>query len=92
MATQELAGFLAAVIFAQKTGLIDRVFKAEKAQNGGLIGPPAPDDDLPKDDTQDDYNPYVCLTFRQYENRYGKATQQEYQEYIKLSGCELIPI
>ena len=41
MATQELAGFLAAIILAQKTGLIDKILNAKNG-DGGLIGPPAP--------------------------------------------------
>jgi hypothetical protein len=91
MATQELAGFLAAIILAQRTGLIDKLLDTKNG-DGGLIGPPAPPpkDDLPPDDSDQFSN--VCLTKEQYDRRYGKASEQEYREYIKLSGCEIIPV
>jgi len=87
MATQELAGFLAAVILAQKTGLIDKIFNAKNG-DGGLIGPPAPP---PKEDEPVLPDSGVCLTKAQYVKRWGPVTEQEYREYIQLSGCRIIP-
>jgi len=90
MATQELAGFLAAIIFASKTGLIDKFINAKNG-DGGLIGPPVP----PPKDTEDkfQYPPEgVCYSKAQYVHRWGPVTEKEYREYINLSGCTRVTL
>ena len=87
MATQELAGFLAAIILAQKTGLIDKLLDTKNG-DGGLIGPPAPP---PKEDEPFIPKVGVCLTKEQYVRRWGPVSEQEYRKYIQLSGCRIIP-
>jgi len=90
MATQELAGFLAAIILAQKTGLINKILDAKNG-DGGLIGPPAP----PPKDTEDKYQyppEGVCYSKAQYIHKWGPVTEKEYREYIQMSGCTKVTL
>lgn len=86
MATQELAGFLAAIILAQKTGLIDKIINAKNGEvpiDPGLIKPPPPEPKKPFIDSG------VCLTKREYVDQWGPVTEKEYREYIQMSGCRI---
>jgi len=87
MATQELAGFAAALIFASKTGLLDKFIKTKNG-DGGPYGPPEP----PQEDDKPVFpDSGVCLTKAQYVKRWGPVTEQEYRQYIQMSGCRVIP-
>lgn len=87
MATQELAGFLAMILLASKTGLIKKITNTENG-NGGPYGSPEPPQEEDKPVFPDSG---VCLTKAQYVKRWGPVTEQEYREYIQMSGCRIIP-
>jgi len=85
MATQELAGFAAALIFASKTGLLDKFIKTKNG-NGGPYGPPEP----PQEDDKPPILSGECLSSANYFKLYPDHSNKDYQLYLKISGCRTI--